>query len=275
MSHAKKSFGQHFLHQQATINRIVDLFDPKPDQKIVEIGPGRGALTKELLSRIDRLEAVELDFELVSMLKAMFTNNQGFTVHHADALKFDFSRLKVDEQRLRIIGNLPYNISTPILFHLIHFGHIISDMLFMLQKEVVDRLVAKIGTKDYGRLTVMVSWRCQVKREFNIKPGAFIPPPKVNSSMVHLQPRRQPLCDVGDTAHFEKIVREAFGKRRKTLRNALRDVVTEKDFNLAGINPQLRPEQLSLEQFALLSKTSNKSRRIVDQVSEPQLSQHS
>jgi len=220
------------------------------------------------------LAAVELDFEFVSLLRTMFTNNRNFTVHHADALKFDFSRLVMDGQGLRIIGNLPYNISTPILFHLIQFESIISDMLFMLQKEVVDRLVAKTGTKEYGRLTVMVSWHCQVKREFNIKPGAFIPPPKVNSSIVHLQPREQPLCDVGDTGHFEKIVREAFGKRRKTLRNALREIVSENDFNLAGINPQLRPEQLSLEQFARLSKISYKSRQIVDQVSEPHFPQH-
>lgn len=258
MAYEKKSLGQHFLHQQAIIQRIVDLFDPKSNQHIVEIGPGRGALTKELLSRVDRLEVVEIDREIIPMLKKKFADYQGFTIYHADALKFDYHRLKTDAQSLRLIGNLPYNISTPLLFHLISFKHIISDMLFMLQKEVVDRLVAQVGSKDYGRLSVMVAWRCRVKRAFNIKPGAFIPPPKVDSSIVHLQPYQDPLTEVGDPAHFDKIVRLAFGKRRKILRNALKEIITEKDFEAAGINPMLRPEQLSIEQFGRLSITSYK-----------------
>ncbi|MFC1664279.1 16S rRNA (adenine(1518)-N(6)/adenine(1519)-N(6))-dimethyltransferase RsmA [Pseudomonadota bacterium] len=266
MKYAKKRFGQHFLQQQSIVQRIVDLFDPRPNQHIIEIGPGRGALTKELLSRIERLEVVEIDRDMVSALNKQFLNHPGLVIHNADALKFDFSRLKTNGQRLKLIGNLPYNISTPLLFHLISFGYIISDMLFMLQKEVVDRLVAEVGTKQYGRLSVMVAWRCRVKREFNIKPGAFVPPPKVGSSIVHLQPHEEPLVEVGDPIQFEKIVRIAFGKRRKTLRNALKEVVAEEDFEAAGINPQLRPEQLSIDQFGRLSISSYKAAQNVDRI---------
>ena len=219
-----------------------------------------------MLSRVGRLQVVEIDREIIPVLKKQFADHQGFTVHQADALKFDYSRLKTDAQNLRLIGNLPYNISTPLLFHLISFNHIISDMLFMLQKEVVDRLVAQVGTKEYGRLSVMVACRCQVTRAFNIKPGAFMPPPKVDSSIVHIQPYRDPPIQVGDAAHFEKIVRFAFGKRRKTLRNALKEIISEKDFDEAEINQMLRPEQLSIEQFGRLSITSYKANQNTDRI---------
>jgi len=229
----RKRFGQHFLHDPGVLKKIVDAIDPARGDVVVEIGPGEGALTRPLLARLDRLTAIEIDRDLAAGLQA-----NGLTVICADALEFDFSTLPVG---LRIVGNLPYNISTPILFHLARYADRVRDMHFMLQKEVVDRMVAKHSTPDYGRLSVMLQTRFAMQKLFKVAPGAFRPPPKVESAVVRLVPLKEtPACDA---ALFEKIVREAFSARRKTLRNAL--PLEPRDYEALGVDPKLRPENLS------------------------------
>jgi len=233
----RKRFGQHFLHDPAVLKRIVDAVDPAAGDAVVEIGPGEGALTRPLLERLDRLTAIEIDRDLSARLSGQFPEDR-LTVISADALDFDFSGLSVG---LRIVGNLPYNISTPILFHLARYAERVRDMHFMLQKEVVDRMVARHSTPDYGRLSVMLQTRFAMKKLFNVAPGAFRPPPKVDSAVVRLVPLAQaPDCD---EAALEKIVREAFSARRKTLRNAL--PLAASDYEVLGLDPGLRPENLS------------------------------
>ncbi len=247
----RKRFGQHFLRDSSIIARIVDEFDPGPDDQIVEIGPGKGALTHALLTRVEVLHAVELDRDLVSYLRGMF--QQRLDVHQADALKFDFCRLAPSAERLRLIGNLPYNISTPLLFHLLDACPCIQDMLFMLQKEVVDRLAAAPGGGDYGRLSVMVQWRCHVERLFSVPASAFSPPPQVESAVVRLTPYRQAPVVVDDPKRFQQIVLAAFTQRRKVLRNSVGGLVRPELFERAGIDPARRAETLSLAEFAALA----------------------
>ena len=233
----RKRFGQHFLHDPGVLKRIVEAIAPAPDDPIVEIGPGEGALTRPLLERIGHLTAIEIDRDLAARLTHEFSS-QRLTVVSADALDFDFSAFPLG---LRIVGNLPYNISTPILFHLARYAGRVRDMHFMLQLEVVQRMVAKHSTPDYGRLSVMLQTRFAMKKLFNVAPGAFRPPPKVDSAVVRLVPLNEKLqCD---QALFEKIVREAFSARRKTLRNAL--PLKQQDYEELGLDPQLRPENLS------------------------------
>lgn len=255
MHFARKRFGQHFLHDPGVIERIVAAFNPQPGETIVEIGPGRGALTLPLLERAQVLHAIELDRDLAARLPALAAGRGQLVLHQADALRFDFAAL-AHRQCLRVIGNLPYNISTPLLFHLLDQANAITDMLFMVQKEVADRMVAAPGTKDYGRLSVMLQARLQVEPEFDVGPGAFHPPPKVWSSMVRLRPRPASAIVAVEAEHFGRVVQAAFAQRRKTLRNSLRGIVDEPGFARAGIDPGRRPETLTLEEFAALTKSA-------------------
>ena len=253
---AKKRFGQHFLHDRTIVMRIVDAFAPQSTDTVVEIGPGPGVLTRKLAGRVAELHAVEIDTDLVSRLVQEFAATPSVTVHEADALTFDYCALGRAGHKLRLIGNLPYNISTPLLFHLFGQSRCISDMLFMLQKEVVDRLCATPGGKDYGRLSVMAQWQCRVERQLNVGPGAFRPPPKVESSVVRLVPYETPPVAVTDPDRFALLVKTAFAQRRKTLRNSLREMVDSDTMNRFGIDPTRRPETLSVSEFAVLANAS-------------------
>lgn len=250
----RKRFGQHFLQDPAVIDRIIAGIDPKPGQILVEIGPGRGALTLPLLDRGGRLHAIELDRDLAARLPAIAAGRGELILHQADAVTFDYTAL-AGGRRLRVVGNLPYNISTPLLFHLIDQIDAIEDMTFMLQKEVADRLAAAPRSKAYGRLSVMIQWRCNVELLFDVAPDAFVPPPKVYSSVLCLRPRPSPLA-VGNAQRFHDIVQAAFGQRRKTLRNSLRLLLDEATFKRAGIDSRRRAEELSLEEFVQLARAA-------------------
>lgn len=248
---ARKRFGQNFLHDPQVIQRIVAAITPKPGQTLVEIGPGQGAITLPLLQAARRLTVVELDRDLVGPLAQHCAAAGELHIVNQDALKVDFCRL--GEGPLRILGNLPYNISTPILFHLLGQSHCIQDMHFMLQKEVVERMAAAPGSRAYGRLSVMIQYRCQVDALFNIGPGAFRPAPKVDSAFVRLLPLAQPAVNVANETHFAEVVRRAFAQRRKTLRNCLKGMLDEAGIRGAGVDPSARGETLDLQQFAALS----------------------
>jgi 16S rRNA (adenine1518-N6/adenine1519-N6)-dimethyltransferase len=248
----RKRFGQHFLRDRRVVERIIGAFDPQPADTVVEIGPGEGVLTRELIGRVRRLHVVELDRDLVARLAAQFPA-EALTIHQADALRFDLRALRAGD-RLRLIGNLPYNISTPLLFHLLEQADGIADMLFMLQKEVVERLAAAPGGKDYGRLSVMVQAQVAVERLFDVGPGAFRPPPRVESSVLRLVPHARPPLEIGDAERFGAIVRAAFAHRRKTLRNNLKGLISGAALQAAGVDPERRAETLSLQEFAALSR---------------------
>ncbi|NIV75674.1 MAG: 16S rRNA (adenine(1518)-N(6)/adenine(1519)-N(6))-dimethyltransferase RsmA [Gammaproteobacteria bacterium] len=250
----RKRFGQHFLHDRRVIERIVNAVDPHPGERLVEIGPGRGALTQALLERAGALDVVELDRDLARGLAQRFGSAGGLRVHTADALRFDFTALARAGERLRVVGNLPYNISTPLIFHLLAQRHALEDMHFMLQREIVDRLVAPPGGRDYGRLTVMVRYACDARRLFTVGAGAFTPAPRVASAFVRLSVRREPPVRVGDERVFERLVARCFSQRRKTLRNTLRGWLAEADIRSAGVDPGARPQTLDLEAFAALAR---------------------
>jgi len=233
----RKRFGQHFLHDPGVLKRIVKAIAPSRSDAVVEIGPGEGALTRPLLERLDRLTAIEIDRDLAAQLAREFPADRLFVLS-ANALKHDFSAYPPG---LRIVGNLPYNISTPLLFHLSRYADRLRDLHFMLQREVVDRMVARHSTPDYGRLSVMLQVRFSMKKLFNVAPGVFRPPPKVESAVVRLVPLTEKLqCEA---VLFEKIVREAFSARRKTLRNAL--PLKPGDYEALGMDARLRPENLA------------------------------
>jgi 16S rRNA (adenine1518-N6/adenine1519-N6)-dimethyltransferase len=248
----RKRFGQNFLHDSVVIARIVAAIAPGRDDHLVEIGPGRGAITLPLLRRTGRLTVIELDRDLVEPLRALCTGAGDLTVINSDALQFDFCALR-DEQPLRIVGNLPYNISTPLLFHLLDQHRCIRDMHFMLQKEVVARMAAAPGSGQYGRLSVMLQYRCRVTPLFGIGAGAFTPPPRVESAFVRLVPYAQPIVSVDDEQVLDRLVRKAFAQRRKTLRNALRGLLAAGEITALGIDPSARAETLSLADFAALA----------------------
>ncbi len=248
MNRPRKRFGQHFLHDGTVIERIVAAIDPRPGQTLVEIGPGPGALTGPLATAGVRLHALEIDRELAAGLRRRYADNRDVTIETVDALDVDFARFGAP---LRCVGNLPYNISTPLLFHLGGFDGI-ADMHFMLQKEVVERMAAAPGSRTYGRLSVMLQSRWQVVSLFDVGPGAFRPPPKVSSSVVRLAPLAEPPV-IADPARFDTIVRAAFSQRRKTLKNALKDVLSAADIRRAGIDPGCRAETLDIRQFVELS----------------------
>ena len=220
---ARKRFGQNFLHDQGIIRHIVACIRPKADQKIVEIGPGLGAITEHLLATTGHLDVVELDRDLLPHLRISFASyGKNLRIHEADALKFDFASLSADAELLRIVGNLPYNISTPLIFHLLSYTNLIADMHFMLQKEVVLRLAAGAGTNNYGRLSIMAQYFCRVDSLFEVPPEAFDPRPKVDSAIVRMAPYTELPHTALDFKHFEQLVKSAFSQRRKTLRNNLR-----------------------------------------------------
>ncbi len=253
MPRARKRFGQHFLHDPGVLARIVAAIDPKPEDRIVEIGPGRGALTLPLLERCRRLEAIEIDRDLVEELAARAAGHGELVVHAGDALEFDFVALRGAGPQLRVCGNLPYNISTPLLFRLLGSRAAIADMHFMLQKEVVDRIVAKPGGKDYGRLTVMLAAACAATPLLRVGRGAFQPPPAVDSAVVRLVPHAGDPFPLPDPARFARTVAAAFSMRRKTLRNSLRGLVDEDGFAAAGVDAGRRPETLSPAEFGRLA----------------------
>lgn len=251
----RKRFGQNFLHDPTLIARMIKAIAPQPGDTLVEIGPGEGALTLPLLRAAGRMTAVELDRDLVEPLASRARSVGTLTIHQADALRFDFRQLAPEPPaRLRVVGNLPYNISTPLLFHLLGCADVIQDMHFTLQKEVVDRLAAPPGSKTYGRLSVMVQYRCAVTGLFRLPPGAFRPPPKVDSAFVRLVPHTTPPVDVDDEHAFARVVTQAFSQRRKTLRNTLRGLLDESQITAAGVDPGERAERLELAAFASLSR---------------------
>jgi 16S rRNA (adenine1518-N6/adenine1519-N6)-dimethyltransferase len=253
----RKRFGQNFLRDQHVIDRIITVIHPKAGGFYLEIGPGLGALTQPLLKILGKLQVVELDRDIIPPLIESCKNLGSLTVHEADALKFDFHPCVPPGEKLHVIGNLPYNISTPILFHLFTQLDCISDMHFMLQKEVVDRMVAPPGNKQYGRLSVMVQYYCQVNSLFDVPPASFYPAPKVNSSIIRLVPYAEPPFPAKNKQFLDEIVREAFNQRRKTLRNSLKAYFNDEQFALAGINPDLRAEMLSVEDFVRLSNLAS------------------
>ncbi len=252
----RKRFGQHFLHDRGVIERIVRAIDPRPGERIVEIGPGLGALTLPVLERCGRLEAIELDRDLPPHLAAACAGKGELVIHQADALQFDFTQLAGPGERLRLIGNLPYNISTPLLFHLFAQGPRVQDMSFMLQHEVCERLAAQPGSPHYGRLSVMAQYHAHIEYLFQVGRAAFHPPPKVESGIVRLRLHGAPPVEVGDEAVFARLVAQAFNLRRKMLRNGLKGMLDEAAFQRAGIDPMRRPETLSLEEFAALSRVA-------------------
>lgn len=245
-----KSLGQHFLHQQSVIDAILRRFDPQPDDIVVEIGPGRGALTGGIAPRVSALHVVELDRRLAGLLEDRTGDIPNLVVHRQDALLFDYGALG---SRIRVIGNLPYNISTPLLFRLLDQGRCIRDMTLMLQREIVDRMLARPGSKTYGRLSVMIQQRCRGELVLKVAPGAFTPPPRVNSAVVELVPEAPPPNPVDDPRWFSELVKKAFAQRRKTLRNALKGLVDDDELKQCGIAPDSRAEQISVAQFTLLS----------------------
>lgn len=254
---ARKRFGQHFLHDPGTIERILQAISPKPSDPLVEIGPGRGALTGGLLDAAGALDAIEIDRGLAAELRERFAGRATFLLHETDALTFDFGALARERGgKLRVVGNLPYNISTPLLFHLLSHRPAVEDLHVMLQKEVVDRMVAAPGTGEYGRLTVMLAPWTQIDRLFEIGPGAFQPPPRVRSAVARVRMRALPAFAVDE--RFSRVVAAAFSQRRKTLRNSLRDLVPEPAIRAAGIDPAARPETLTPAQFALLANSAGR-----------------
>ncbi|MGB5163738.1 MAG: 16S rRNA (adenine(1518)-N(6)/adenine(1519)-N(6))-dimethyltransferase RsmA [Woeseiaceae bacterium] len=252
----RKRFGQHFLTDPGVVQAIVSAIAPTAADVVVEIGPGPGAITRPLARKAGHLHVVELDRDLVAALRIEFADADNVTVHEADALQFDFAALG---ERLRIVGNLPYNISTPLLFHLLQQRGNIIDMHFMLQKEVVQRMAAAPGSKSYGRLGIMLGCYLDIESLFDVDRLAFEPPPAVTSAIVRLVPQAHPLA-IADEALLSRLVAAAFSKRRKTLRNALKNEVDEDDLLAVGVDPSLRPEQVAIASWiALGNRIANRA----------------
>jgi len=258
MSAAKKRFGQHFLHDPYVLDRIVRTVNPQPADALIEIGPGRGALTRLLIAKLDRLRVIEIDRDVIAPLRAACGDSPKLEIHLEDALNVDFAQF-IDDRPLRLVGNLPYNISTPLLFHLLRYVGSVRDMHFMLQKEVVDRMCAEPGSDDYGRLTVTLAARADCVSLFDVGPGAFNPPPKVDSAVVRLTPRPAPF-PLTDLAAYDRIVTAAFGQRRKTLSNGLKGLLTTAQIAAVDIDPGIRAEQLAPQAFARLSEAWSAAR---------------
>ena len=250
---ARKRFGQNFLHDNYVIDQIVSVIAPLKGQHMVEIGPGLGALTEPVCELIDQLTVIELDRDLAARLRTHPFIASKLTIVETDALKFDFTQLMSNDRPLRIFGNLPYNISTPLMFHLFSFANKVQDMHFMLQKEVVNRLAASPGSKNYGRLSLMAQYHCEVIPVLQVPPGAFNPPPKVDSAVVRLIPHQQKPVSLLNEATLHTVCAQAFNQRRKTIRNSLKESLSEQQLIDLDINPELRAENLSLEQYAKIA----------------------
>jgi 16S rRNA (adenine1518-N6/adenine1519-N6)-dimethyltransferase len=247
---AKKKFGQNFLVDERIIADIIRAIRPEPGDNMVEIGPGLGALTRPLLKLLNTLHVVEIDRDIIARLKSDYPQDK-IVIHEGDALKFDFGMLPAP---LRIVGNLPYNISSPLLFHFSSYAARITDMHFMLQNEVVERMVAAPSTPEYGRLSVMLQYRFHMEKLIDVPPESFRPAPKVDSAIVRMIPIPADKIAVKDEALFAKVVSSAFGQRRKTLRNTLRPYLAEADFAQLGLDAQLRAENLGVAEFAGITK---------------------
>ncbi|MFT6267685.1 MAG: 16S rRNA (adenine1518-N6/adenine1519-N6)-dimethyltransferase [Alphaproteobacteria bacterium] len=256
---ARKRFGQNFLHDEYIIDKIVSAIGPKRDDNIVEIGPGLGALTEPVAELVDFFTVVELDRDLAARLRSHPFIRDKLNVVEQDALKFDFSQLHQSEKKIRVFGNLPYNISTPLMFHLFKYCEHIQDMHFMLQHEVVKRLCAKSGSKLYGRLSVMAQYYCSAVPVVMVPPTAFKPAPKVDSAVVRLTPRPEPLYGVKSVQTLQTVVTAAFNQRRKTIRNSLKNLLNEQQITALDINPDSRAEQITLEEFAKLANASHET----------------
>mgnify|MGYP001813862756 FL=1 len=270
---AKKRFGQNFLVDTNIIDHIIDSINPEAGELMIEIGPGLGAMTKPLLSHLDRLNVIELDRDIIPILTRNCTlanhdNKDKLIVNEADVLKFDFAAFHAEQlknhdypadTRLRVVGNLPYNISTPVLFHLLKTRHLIKDMHFMLQKEVVDRIVSAPGNKHYGRLSVMLQAYCSAHFLFEVPPHAFQPAPKVNSAILRLVPGTPFESQIDVFSDFEKLVRQAFSQRRKTLKNTLKNICSADRIEQAGLKKSQRAEELSIADFVSLYRSIYKN----------------
>ena len=255
---ARKRFGQNFLHSESVIHSILAALNPQANDTVIEIGPGLGALTQPLLKRLSKLIAIEIDRDLQAHLRGLSTPDH-LEIINADALTVDYSQWG---RAIRLIGNLPYNISTPLLFHLLNFAPTIEDMYFMLQKEVAERLAAEPGSKDYGRLTIMVQYQCSVSILFDVPPESFSPAPKVNSAVVCLKPYRvSPYAPV-EQAVLREVVTRAFSMRRKTLANNFRGLLTAEELSAIELNPTARPEQISLEEYVRLANFLRESGKV-------------
>lgn len=249
----RKRFGQNFLHDQGIIQRIIDEVAPAPGQHLLEIGPGQGALTSHLAGVGTRLDCIELDRDLAAFLIARHESDAHVTIHQQDILKFAIESLQPSPHSLRVIGNLPYNISTPVLFHLLRQHESIDDMVFMLQLEVVQRMAAGVGDKNYGRLGLMLQYYCEIEHLFNVPSAAFTPQPKVSSAIVRLRPHRRLPLAAQDEAVLQNVIRTAFNQRRKTLRNSLKTLVSDEVFATLPIDISQRPENLSLADYVAIS----------------------
>lgn len=252
MHQARKRFGQHFLHDRNIIDRILRAINPSETDNIVEIGPGQGALTFPLLKLSKKLTAVELDRDLIAGLQSESSAFGELNLINEDVLKFDLSSLP-GKKRYRLVGNLPYNISTPLMFHLLDSVKQIDDMFFMVQKEVAQRIVAECGDRHYGRLSIMLQFHCQCHYLFDVAPGCFSPPPKVDSAVIRMVPHREVRGDFGDYTTFSSLVQTAFGQRRKTVSNSLKPLLTRESIQRCDVDPGLRAENLSIDDFARLS----------------------
>ena len=252
--HPRKRFGQNFLHDQSIIDRIIATIQPQKDELLVEIGPGQAALTRPLLDSGCELHVIEIDRDLAAKLQKRLGRFENFNLHCADALRTDFEQL-TGSRPCRVIGNLPYNISTPLMFHLFQWPLVITEMTFMLQKEVVDRMAAAAGENNYGRLSVMAQFHAQISKLMDVPSSAFSPPPKVESSIVRLKTHEKPPVDLDDMGSLEMVVRQAFSMRRKTLRNALKPILNSVQIEAAAVDPAARAETLDLASFARLANT--------------------
>lgn len=249
--HAKKRFGQHFLNDAYIINLLITSINPKQDDQMLEIGPGLGALTKPILPHLNHLQVIEIDRDVINHLKHI--GGDKLTIHNVDALNINLDEIIDTHRPLRVIGNLPYNISTPLIFHLLETTPHIIDMHFMLQKEVIDRITATPGNKSFGRLSVMVQYRCETEYLFFVGPESFDPPPKVDSAVVRLKPWKEKPYQASDEVLLSKVVTQAFSQRRKTLRNTLKKLIDAEELIPLGIDPTQRAETLSVEQFVAIS----------------------
>ncbi len=252
-SKLRKRFGQHLLIDKSVIENIVHVVHPKENQLICEIGPGKGAITFPILKKSKFLQAIEIDRDLVNYLKKYYPEHGILKIHQTDVLNFDFSTISSKTRSIRLIGNLPYNISTPLLFHLLKHKELVCDMHFMLQKEVVDRITASTGDSNYSRLSIMMQTHYNVTNLFNIRPDQFDPPPKVDSSFMRLIPTEKYTEKINNMSNFSKLIETAFQQRRKTIKNSLATLINEEQLRSSNIQPSQRPQEISIQQYINLS----------------------